>query len=364
MLWVRFLGEDDGEPRRPTLAMGPGEDAQAFGLTDRARWLLAAISLPRELASGSVADDRRGRRLGPGVWSSGEIMKRIPYQHRSTIRLALGDLRAVLVEAGLQLDDYLALDTQLGRYGMNASRTRVDVVELHRAREEPDEVDRIVAASVADPRRASLPTLTRELFRAPAWGEITELVALARDRATEVSRIPSPPANPQTPPPPPNPQTPAATDAHARPLPPPNAPEPSPSADERRWRPAATIAVAAAVLIAVVLAVVLATSDADTPAPLGPPRAEVAGGLAHTWSDPRTAGGRMSVPLRDGEAVSIACRVRGFQVQDGDVWWYRIRSRPWSGRFYATADAFYNDGRTSGSLKGTLFVDRRIPDCR
>jgi hypothetical protein len=61
--------------------------------------------------------------------------------------------------------------------------------------------------------------------------------------------------------------------------------------------------------------------------------------------------------------VRIACRVRGFRVQDGDVWWYRLAAKPWSGHFYATADAFYNNGRTSGSLIGSKLVDLRIPVC-
>jgi hypothetical protein len=55
--------------------------------------------------------------------------------------------------------------------------------------------------------------------------------------------------------------------------------------------------------------------------------------------------------------------MRGFAVQDGDVWWYRLADAPWSGSYYATADAFYNNGRTSGSLIGSRLVDLRIPVC-
>ena len=30
---------------------------------------------------------------------------------------------------------------------------------------------------------------------------------------------------------------------------------------------------------------------------------------------------------------------------------------------YASADAFYNNGHTSGSLTGTPFVDNNVPNC-
>ena len=61
--------------------------------------------------------------------------------------------------------------------------------------------------------------------------------------------------------------------------------------------------------------------------------------------------------------VQVACKVPGFKVADGNTWWYRIASSPWNGTFYASADAFYNDGRTSGSLSGTPFYDPRVPNC-
>jgi hypothetical protein len=53
----------------------------------------------------------------------------------------------------------------------------------------------------------------------------------------------------------------------------------------------------------------------------------------------------------------------GFRVADGNTWWYRIASGPWNGAFYVSADAFYNNGQTSGSLIGTPFVDPAVPDC-
>ena len=37
-------------------------------------------------------------------------------------------------------------------------------------------------------------------------------------------------------------------------------------------------------------------------------------------------------------------------MADGDTWWYEIASSPWNNASYASADAFYNNGDTSGSL--------------
>jgi hypothetical protein len=96
---------------------------------------------------------------------------------------------------------------------------------------------------------------------------------------------------------------------------------------------------------------------------LGPPRAEVSGGVAHTWSDPHLAGGRPGPEIMPGQRVLIACRLRGFKVPDGNVWWYLLASPPWSHRFYATADTFYNNGRTKGSLRGSALVDPKVARC-
>jgi hypothetical protein len=40
-----------------------------------------------------------------------------------------------------------------------------------------------------------------------------------------------------------------------------------------------------------------------------------------------------------------------------------VASSPWSDAFYVTADAFYNNGQTSGSLVGTPFVDPAVRAC-
>ena len=91
--------------------------------------------------------------------------------------------------------------------------------------------------------------------------------------------------------------------------------------------------------------------------------AETVGGETHTWTDYATAGGSQGAPISAYATVRIACKVTGFKVADGNDWWYRIASRPWSDTHYASADAFYNNGSESGSLAGTPWVDSRVPDC-
>lgn len=92
--------------------------------------------------------------------------------------------------------------------------------------------------------------------------------------------------------------------------------------------------------------------------------AETVGGVAHTWSNYRDAGGRAGPLIAANHTVAIACRVRGFKVPDGNRWWYRIASRPWRDAYYVSADAFYNNGATRGSLLNTPFVDARVALCR
>jgi hypothetical protein len=98
-------------------------------------------------------------------------------------------------------------------------------------------------------------------------------------------------------------------------------------------------------------------------APSGVSFPETAGGLARTWSNYKYASGVEGPVVGGGQTVRVGCRVTGFRVKDGDRWWYRIDSSPWNGQFYVTADAFYNDGTTSGSLHGTPLVDQRVDKC-
>ena len=75
------------------------------------------------------------------------------------------------------------------------------------------------------------------------------------------------------------------------------------------------------------------------------------------------AAGRSSPTIASNQTVQIACKVQGFRVADGNTWWYRIAQAPWSNQYYVSADAFYNNGQTSGSLHGTPFVDPAVRDC-
>ncbi len=90
---------------------------------------------------------------------------------------------------------------------------------------------------------------------------------------------------------------------------------------------------------------------------------ETTGGVTHTWTDYSDAGGNQGPSIPSNATVQIACRVQGFQVADGNTWWYKIASAPWDNGFYASADAFYNNGQTSGSLVGTPFVDPNVATC-
>lgn len=92
-------------------------------------------------------------------------------------------------------------------------------------------------------------------------------------------------------------------------------------------------------------------------------KAETVGGLTHTHTDYREAGGTEGQIIYSGETVEVSCRVEGYEVEDGDTWWYQIASPPWNGLYYATADAFYNNGEKSGTLIGTPHVDLTVKEC-
>jgi surface antigen len=116
----------------------------------------------------------------------------------------------------------------------------------------------------------------------------------------------------------------------------------------------------------------VATLPGTTPAAPGavpvtpaaaPTFAETTGGVTHTWTNYTNAGGTEGSSIPSNTTVQIACALPGFRVADGNTWWYRIASIPWGGAYYASADAFYNNGQTSGSLIGTPFVDAAVPSC-
>lgn len=105
------------------------------------------------------------------------------------------------------------------------------------------------------------------------------------------------------------------------------------------------------------------TSTTTTPPAPPPTYAETVGSVAHTWTNYSDAGGTEGPSIASNETVQIACKVAGFKVSDGDTWWYEIASSPWDNAYYVSADAFYNNGQTSGSLIGTPFVDPAVPNC-
>jgi surface antigen len=100
-----------------------------------------------------------------------------------------------------------------------------------------------------------------------------------------------------------------------------------------------------------------------TPAPSPTTYSETTGGVANTWTNYTNAGGTHGPSIPSNATVQIACKLTGFRVADGNTWWYRIASSPWNGSYYVSADAFYNNGQTSGSLQGTPFVDPNVRDC-
>ncbi len=91
--------------------------------------------------------------------------------------------------------------------------------------------------------------------------------------------------------------------------------------------------------------------------------AETVGGSTRTFTDYLDAGGTQGPNIASGQTVQVTCRASGFAVLDGNTWWYRIASSPWSNAYWASADPFYNDGATSGPLSGTPFVDTAVPLC-
>lgn len=93
------------------------------------------------------------------------------------------------------------------------------------------------------------------------------------------------------------------------------------------------------------------------------PYAETVGVDAHTWTDFTNAGGTQGPTIAKGQTLQVRCRATGFKVADGNVWWYQIASAPWNNNYYASADAFYNNGAKSGGLRGTPFLDPNVPVC-
>jgi hypothetical protein len=90
---------------------------------------------------------------------------------------------------------------------------------------------------------------------------------------------------------------------------------------------------------------------------------ETTGGSTNTWTNYTNAGGTHGETIPANTTVQITCRLPGLQVDDGNTWWYRIATSPWNNAYHASADAFYNNGQTTGSLHGTPFFDPVVPTC-
>lgn len=127
----------------------------------------------------------------------------------------------------------------------------------------------------------------------------------------------------------------------------------------RRWLLLAVSSVVVAAVVVVACVVALSGSGPSGP---GSTWTETTGTPAHTWADPVQLTGA-GTPLGPRQSVQVLCRVKGYIVQDGDPWWYRLASTPWNGRYYATSDAFYNNGATSGSVNTGVVVDEQVPVC-
>lgn len=102
-----------------------------------------------------------------------------------------------------------------------------------------------------------------------------------------------------------------------------------------------------------------------TTAPPPPPStfSETTGVFSNTWTNYTNAGGIGGPQIPAFTTIQITCKIQGFRVADGNTWWYLVASSPWNNQYYVSADPFYNNGATSGSLHGTPFVDPAVPDC-
>jgi surface antigen len=102
------------------------------------------------------------------------------------------------------------------------------------------------------------------------------------------------------------------------------------------------------------------------PPPPSPPKtyAQTSGpGPVHTWTDYHDGGGTEGPEIPDNSAVQVTCRSEGLPVEDGNPWWYELASSPYNNGYWASSDAFYNNGSTSGGLQGTPFFDPNVPVC-
>ena len=103
--------------------------------------------------------------------------------------------------------------------------------------------------------------------------------------------------------------------------------------------------------------------SSPSPASTSGGRFETTGGVTHTWSDYMSGGGTAGPDIPKGARVLVSCKIPGLRLANGNAWWYRIAQPDWNNRFYASADAFYNNDQTAGPLGNTPFVDESVPNC-
>jgi hypothetical protein len=101
------------------------------------------------------------------------------------------------------------------------------------------------------------------------------------------------------------------------------------------------------------------------PSPPPPPvtYTEIAGGVAHTWTNPANAGGSQGPSVGNQQSVQVSCVTQGFPVENGNTNWYLLASSPWNGQYWVSADAFYNGYPSGGTLVGTPYVDPAVRAC-
>jgi len=108
------------------------------------------------------------------------------------------------------------------------------------------------------------------------------------------------------------------------------------------------------------------TGAAPAPPPPPPPRTwpEQQGSLgANTFTNPYNASG-MGVKIPPYQWVEVSCKVYAPQIVSAnpDGYWYRIASAPWSNRYYAVANTFWN-GDVPGQKPYVHNTDFAVPNC-
>lgn len=364
-LWIRFLGDRSANEARPRLCLKDAEGEIELVIKPRDRTFIAALAVPRAMARRA---DGEGRELP--VLSSQEISDRTS-SDRSIIGRALGDLEKIFSEHGLLLDEYLVANKADSQYGLRGAH--VDVMELLAARDAPDDADRLLEEIPNGPASAGLTQANSALFNTIALAALDEVLQEAAQRAKESGAAGAGDGRAAKTQPSEREHEEMRGSRRARGSDEPAAvgvPRDAHLDRGRRlpgWAKTLGAVMAAVTVIAVVIAIAGGgggSSQHDVqPNPSAPGRFEITGGAARTWSNYHNAGGTPGPSLTMHRRVYVTCRVRGFQAGGTNVWWYRLGQPPWSNRFYASADGFYNNGQSSGPLKGTPKIDGRVPLC-